>query len=173
MNNYPLSSIEYTQTHTHLTLRLPISTFCKIFLPYFLDGLGVLKHKDCHPACTVQEQLQGFLVSDMQYAMIPSISSPIRSSTTGAAISTAKVSFKVSCEQQMKCMFSSWLLSALGSPANIMAHISNLFHFFYRLSLVSSEYSFKGTITTGRPRAMSFNLWHDIFLPSYKHVHVV
>ena len=84
MNNYPLSSIEYTQTHTHLTLRLPISTFCKIFLPYFLDGLGVLKHKDCHPACTVQEQLQGFLVSDMQYAMIPSISSPIRSSTTGA-----------------------------------------------------------------------------------------
>ena len=44
--------------------------------------------------------------------------------------------------------------------------------FFARLPLVSSEYSTKGTITTGRPRAASFNLWHDMFLSSYKNVQV-
>jgi len=65
----------------------------------------------------------------------------------GSAISIDEVSF----EQQMKWMFSSWLFSARGSPASIIAQTSNLFHFLERLPLVSSEYKTKGTITTGRP----------------------
>ena len=151
MNNYPLSSKEYTQTHTHLTLHLPISTFCKIFLLYSLDGLGVLKHKDCDPACTVQEQLQGFIVSDVQYAMIPSISSPIRSSTTGAAISTAKVSSEVSCEQQMKCIrFQVGCclpLEALPTswPIHQICSISLTGYHWYHLSTVSKVHNHRKT----------------------------
>ena len=91
------------------------------------------------------------------YATIPCVSNLKRSFTIGSAISIAEASF----EQQMKWMFSSWLLCALGSPASIIAHTSNLFHFLERLPLVSSEYKTNGTITTGRLWALALNWWHD------------
>ena len=61
-------------------------------------------------------------------------------------------------------MLLNFWFSSLGSPANFKHQLSNLFHLFDLLPLVSSEYKIMGTTTTGICPAILFNGWEAVKL---------